>query len=398
MRLNPFNVNYFNKLFIFHEKNESVILKIYVFVEFSKLKESMKIIQEKLKDYKNICFGIQIHYEYPTTTFFLSLNIKTDGNFLKIHDFEDEFQEIDGELANNYVDINDPYRNVYFTLFSGIDAFLMKIVKNQVILFDPMSRKNIMNIALFHVKLSNLEVATRFFNFFTDLSLKMKLKFEIYFFIKRENDKMLIDSNLAFIEKNRLRFQEMLEKFSTINELRVMLEVIPVNKKKITELFIRRPLEERFDFKIDEHLDFLSKYIPDQQVVANEKDENGINPLDEYEPTTDTAVLSMESPVTGKIEDSVRIVFQESLQSLNIKGDYVDLQEYVFDDGNTIYFLIHELNVKALLDLLKIGITKRKFKLIFIDPEELAEFIKILPPKINGILDSVSLEEFNVGL
>ncbi|HME51232.1 MAG TPA: hypothetical protein VKM55_03380 [Candidatus Lokiarchaeia archaeon] len=209
---------------------------------------------------------------------------------------------------------------------------------------------------------------------------------------------MLIDSNLAFIEKNRLRFQEMLEKFSTINELRVMLEVIPVNKKKITELFIRRPLEERFDFKIDEHLDFLSKYIPDQQVVANEKDENGINPLDEYEPTTDTAVLSMESPVTGKIEDSVRIVFQESLQSLNIKGDYVDLQEYVFDDGNTIYFLIHELNVKALLDLLKIGITKRKFKLIFIDPEELAEFIKILPPKINGILDSVSLEEFNVGL
>lgn len=399
MKLNPFKVNYFNNLFIFHEKNESIVLKIYIFTDFSKLKESIEIIEKELKDFKNLSFCIQIHYEYPKKAYYLSLNCKLDGFFLKIHDFEKKFQEIDCKVADNCVNLNDPYDNVYLTLFSGIESFLMKIAKNQIILLDPMTKKNLLNIALFQIKLSNLEVVSNFFNFFVDLSLKMKLKFEIYFFIKKENDKMLIKSIIAFIDKNRHRFFDMLDKFSNIKELRIMLEAIQINKKRITELFIRRLIDEQFDFKIDGHLDFLSKYISDQQ-QPDEQDKHKIINLAPIstETTRSTVDFSIESPSTGTIDDSSRNLFHEYIQGSNIHGNFVDSQEYVFDDGTIIYFLINKLNINALLKIIKDFIINRKFTLIFIEPEELIEFSQKIPLNINAILKTYNLSEFKFDL
>jgi hypothetical protein len=394
MKLNPFNVNYFNKLFIFHEKNESMILKIYIFVEFLKLQESMKIIQEKLKDFKDISYCIQIHYEYPRRTYLFSVNCKVDGLFLKIHDYEAKFQEIDRELENICIEINDPYKNVYLTLFSGIDAFLMKIVKNQVVLHDPLTQNNILNIALFHVKLSNLVLVPNFFDFFTDLTLKMKLKFEIYFFIKSENDKFLIQSIFAFIEKNHHRFLDMLEKFSNMKELRIMLDGMQVNKKRITELFIRKLIDEKFDFKIDENLELITKYLSDQQITTNDDHEIECPAPEMSVPVISSTIVQSISPNKGKIEDAARNLYWESLSGSNVQGNYLDLQCDVFDDGTTIFFLVHELDIRIFLDFIKKDIMNRNVKLIFIDPAELEAFIQVMPSQIQERLEFVTLEEF----
>jgi len=280
-------------------------------------------------------------------------------------------------------------------LFRGIDGFLLKIVKNQVILFDPISKKNQLNVAIYEVKLSNLEVATNFFKFFTDLTLKMKLKFEIYFFIKNENDKMLIHSNLAFIEKNHHRFLDLLEKFSSIKELRIMMEEVQVNKKRIIELFIRRLIDESFDFKIDEHLDFLSKHLLNQKINASEQIENANLGQNQPQLVDAFSALSIELPITGTISDAALNVFHESLNVSNMEGHYLDPEEYVFDDGTTVYILIHELNIKILLDLLKKNVMNRKFKLIFVDPEELAAFFQAMPFNKSGVLAVSSLEDFS---
>ena len=368
-----------------------MILKIYQTTEFSRLKEIIKIIKESMENFYEICSCIQIHYDGSKKTYFLSLNCKYNENFYKIQDIEEKFRTIDSKVRNLCTEIDDEYKHVYLSLFDGIDNFLIQIMKNHIYLFDTMTKENLLNIALFQIMLHNLDVASDFFKFIDDLSFKMKLKFDLFFFIKEENNFLFFKSVLAYVEKNRIKFIDNLEKFSNFNALNVMLNPLPVDKKNLTELFIRKVLNDDFEFKTEEQLDFLSKHVKDVAPQAEEKQKcspgNPVNGLESEK----NMILHHNAKA---IEDVIKRAFKTRLLEFYPNGNFIDPQQCVYATGTDLFVLVNGLVIKAFLNLLKEHLSHRKILLIFCDGKEIVEFNNHFCPKIDGIYDTTIFADF----
>jgi hypothetical protein len=405
MRLNPFKVDFLKDLFVFHEKNNFMFLKIYSINKTSNLKIIMNLAKEKMVNFSDLYYCLNIHYDGKEKKHYFSINSKWNGEFYKISDVDSLFHELDSNLGDRINHVQNPYTDLFFLPFHGVENFLVKIARNRIYLHDPSSKEILQILAMFEVNLHNIEIFPTFFKLIDDLALKMKINIDINIMFKNENKQSYMDAFFTFVEKKEHKFNEILEKLKNTNEFNVILKECQLQKKDVVKLFIRRMIGNQASYTTLDALQFFSKYLVEESGNTNGLPSKDGIPKTDLPNNTDAGSLVGSEKVNVPPQDSFLPLSLEEIQDASISafqavikregdhGKFLDSKSSVFDDGTRIYAIIHGLSVKGLYLLLKTHINKRTFKFFFVDPEELSEYTRQLAPSLENICKSVVLSE-----
>lgn len=386
-----------------------MFLKIYSINKASSLNMIMNLAKEKMIDFNDLYYCLNIHYDGKEKKHFFSINSKWNGEFYKISDVDLLFHELDSKLGDRINTVQNPYTDLYFLPFHGVENFLVKIASNKIYLHDPSSKEILQILAMFEVNLHNIEIFPAFFKLVDDLALKMKINIDINIMFKNENKQSYMDAIFTFVEKKEHKFNEILEKLKNTKEFNVILKECQLQKKDVIKLFIRRMIDNQASYTTPDALQFFSKYLVEEPETTN------VLPSKDGIPKTDLPKKSdagnpicskdvkegpPESllPLSGKeIQDASIRAFHAVIKREGGDGKFLDLKSSVFDDGTRIFGIIHGLSVKGLYVLLKRHINMRTFKFFFVDLEELSEFTRQLAPSLENICETAVLSDLVPG-
>ncbi|MEX2726233.1 MAG: hypothetical protein Q6353_003200 [Candidatus Sigynarchaeum springense] len=370
----------------------------------SSINKIIQIINEKIVLLHDLYFCLNIHYDGKEKIHLFSVNARWNGNFYKIDNVESAFHEIDSKLGDVVNWILNPYKDLYFLPFYGINNFLIKMTKNRICLYDPSSKEILQNIAFFEINLHNLQIFPNFFKLIDDLALKMKLNADINLLFKYENKQAYIDAFFTFAEKKIYFFNEIYDRLTETNEFNVILKESQVQKKDIVKLFIKRMIKGQGSYVAVDALDFFSKYLVLEKKATNMFISKGEIVAENSSKKNDARIVSVSESLNddhhgsiiplsqGVIDDASIYAFQAMVDREGNDGKFLDSRNSIFDDGTRIFAIIHELSVDGLYSLLKRYITKRIFKFFFIDREELSEFSLRLAPALESFCEAVMLQ------
>ncbi len=409
MRLNPFKVDFLKDLFVFHEKNDFMFLKIYSINKASNLNMIMNLAKEKMLDFNDLYYCLNIHYDGKEKKHFFSINSRWNGEFYKISDVDSLFHELDSQLGDRINPVQNPYTDLFFLPFHGVENFLIKIVRNKIYLYDPSSKEILQILAMFEINLHNVEIFPAFFKLIDDLALKMKVNIDIDIMFKNENKQSYMDAIFTFVEKKEHKFNEILEKLKNTKEFNVILKEYKLQKKDVVKLFIRRMIDNHAYYTALDALQFFSKFLFVESETTNGLPSQGGTPNTElpkkYDPEYhDCSEVEKESPPGSllplsieKIQEASIRAFQATVSREGNDGEFLDPKQTIFDDGTRIFAIIHGLSVEGLYVLLKKYMNRRIFKFFFVDPEELSEYTKQLAPSLDNKCETTVLSDLVPG-
>ncbi len=409
MRLNPFKVDFLKDLFVFHEKNDFMFLKIYSINKLSSLNMIMNLAKEKMTDFNDLYYCLNIHYDGKEKKHYFSINSKWNGEFYKISDVDALFHELDSKLGDRINPVPNPYTDLFFLPFHGVENFLVRIARNRIYLHDPSSKEILQILAMFEVNLNNIEIFPTFFKLIDDLALKMKINIDINIMFKNENKQSYMNGFFTFVEKKEHKFNEILEKLKNTNEFNVILKECQLQKKDIVKLFIRRMIGNQASYTTLDALQFFSKYLVEDSETTNGLPSKDSIPKTDLPSDIDAGNLPCSGDVKEgppdflpplsieEIQDAAVRAFQAVIKREGDGGKFLDSKSSVFDDGTRIFAIIHGLSVNGLYVLLKRHINKRTFKFFFVDPEELTEFTRQLAPSLENMCETAILSVTSPG-
>nr|MDO8118459.1 hypothetical protein [Candidatus Sigynarchaeota archaeon] len=178
-----------------------------------------------------------------------------------------------------------------------------------------------------------------------------------------------------------------------------------IQKSDVVKLFIKRMIKGQGSYAALDALDFFSKYlvvekeatsmlVPKDDIVAEDPSKkNDAGNSNGIKNTHDDLQGSVGSLSQGEIDDASISAFHAMIKQESSEGKFLDSRNSIFDDGNRIFAIIHELSVNGLYSLLKRYITKRSFKLVFIDYEELSEYSLHLAPALERFCETAVLQD-----
>jgi hypothetical protein len=214
-----------------------------------------------------------------------------------------------------------------------------------------------------------------------------------------------MDAIFTFVEKKEHKFNEILEKLKNTNEFNVILKECQIQKKDVVQLFIKRMIDNQASYTTLDAQNFFSKYLVEESEATNvlpSKDDvqhtdhmekEAAGQLDCLADADQSPLNSLPPLSLGEIKDTSIRVFQAVIKREGDDGNFLDSRNSVFDDGNRIFAIIHDLSVKGLYMLLKRHIKKRTFKFFFVDREELSEFTRHLSPSLENMYETAVLSD-----
>lgn len=405
MKLNPFKFDFMKDVFVFHEKNDFIFLKIYIINNASDLGKITSFANEKMILFQEIHYCLNIHYDGVQKTCYLSVSAKWNGDFYKIDAVERIFGQMDAELGEHVGVSLVPSQQLYYTPFHGVNNFLLKIDGNKISLHDPASRELLQQAGMFEINLHNIEIFPTFFKLIDDLALKMKIKIDVNVLFRYENNRVYMEALFTFIENRVHRFNEILEKLSSTNEFNVMLKKVEIQKRDIARLFVKRMIGDTARYTTIDGLKFFSTYLFDSPIntcpVPASSTPSETVPVEtgsasppvpkkaiDAKPVISTCPLSNET-IAGVSKDAFHAAIKRECSG----GAFLDREQLLFDDGSRILAAVHALSVKGLYQVIKEHVSDRRFKLFFVDRNEMAEFNRRLGSSLENVCEAVPLPE-----
>ncbi|MHA1748439.1 MAG: hypothetical protein ACTSYF_07325 [Promethearchaeota archaeon] len=444
MNVNPFNPNV-NGEYIYFEHNAKMMK---VFLINLLLKDGLTdFIQELVEESSNsnhVHYCLHIQYNKDTFKFFFSMNQITN-NLNPINEQVSDFLKFLKRRKSFIKDSNskktDLERN-YFSLFRSRYVSSFKYNKDTIFLLNS-SGKKIGNVAIYKIKLGNLEFIKNFFELIDDIGYKMRLNIDVMIFFWSKNGVLYFSSFMIYNEENEQDFNSTIARLNEIDALKVMLELTKPKKKLISSLFLRRlsiKNAEPASFDLKKYLfNIIEKKIKNKTVLTKKVDDiNAKNDVDivfsKKQGTqdiihNDNYIIDIDEDFNANDEDfnandedfnandedfnanderqkfnmnifNIDSVNREKFNDL-IKSSFkneklIKINDEFIEHENFIFLLINGLNISEFKKLINLYKNKKIICLIFLYRNELEEFQRIMPAKVDELYFSTDIKNFNI--
>jgi hypothetical protein len=390
MRLNPFSPGIDGGLISFQDKSKHLLIKMVELQSGGHLENILQNCAVPSNQVNETQECIQVRYSSGIKRIFYSISILYDDSVTNRQDIENELTALfDKQKGNETKDIID-FQVVYASPLNGDTDLLLKLVKNSVISVNPVNKEIHGTFAIFSIIIFNLEMYPEFFSFIEDVAVKMNVRLDIYFFIKRHVQKPRITLYLLIHGKNIRSLDEILKNLQKTDEFKAVSSKVKASKSLLASLFIRWHVHDQFASTLDNITEFIKKHPCFAMDVLTPPLNAGVVPSANGFQGLDTPLC-----LCTTLPDKIAIQrFHDAIAKLGEKGTFLDDLSWIADHGRRI-FLVHMIDASALKNLLQNNSVEVVFELVFTDPIELDEFSRILPSRVDGLYSTSTLDDFS---